>query len=97
MFHCSSCKRYPEGLDVMPLGSYFPVESYLVTLTTNERPATMPKDGSDVEGLSDNTIFASGSLLYVSNDGDNSEVYVYIDGNFELWDSPIRIDDRRWI
>ena len=59
MFHCSSCKRCPEGLDVMPLGSYFPVESYLVTLTTNERPATMPKNGSDVEGLSDNTIFAS--------------------------------------
>lgn len=52
----------------------------------------MPKDGTDVEDLADGTKFAVGSLLYVVDSNGESEIYIYIDGRFELWNSSVWID-----
>ena len=52
----------------------------------------MPNDGTDVVDLADGTKFAVGSLLYVINGDEESEIYIYIDDKFELWNSNVWID-----
>ena len=52
----------------------------------------MPNDGTDVEDFADGTKFAVGSLLYVVDSNGESEIYIYIDGRFELLNSPVWID-----
>lgn len=52
----------------------------------------MPADGTDVEDLADGTKFSVGSLLYVVDSNGESEVYIYVDDEFKLWNSPVWID-----
>ena len=92
MIYCLSCDRYPTDTKVIPYGSSFPIDTFRVKLLSNELPLTLPTSGADVEGLADNASFSVGSILYVVNGEDGSEVYVFVDGGFELWDSPIAID-----
>lgn len=92
MIHCLSCEKYPKDTNVIPFGSSFPIDTVRVKLLSNAAPSTMPTSGADVEGLADSTKFSVGSLLYVIDGNDGSEVYVFVDGGFELWDSPIGID-----
>lgn len=92
MIYCLSCEKYPTDTKVIPYGSDFPIDAFKVKLITKERPSTMPKDGTDVEDLADGTKFAVGSLLYVVDSNGESEIYIYIDGRFELWNSSVWID-----
>ena len=92
MIYCLSCDRYPTDTKVIPYGSDFPIDTFRVRLLSSDTPSTLPTSGADVEGLADNASFSVGSILYVVNGEDGSEVYVFVDGGFELWDSPIAID-----
>lgn len=92
MIHCLSCDKYPKDENVIPYGSTFPIDTFNVKLVTNNRPMTMPSSGADVVNLPDDTKFAVGSRLYVMNEGSDSEVYVFVDGGFLLWDSPLPLD-----
>ena len=92
MIHCLSCEKYPKDTNVIPFGSDFPINTFRVRLLSNDLPSTLPTNGADVEGLADDTRFSVGSILYVVNGNNGSEVYVFVDGGFELWDSPIGID-----
>ena len=92
MIYCLSCDRYPTDTKVIPYGSDFPINTFRVRLLSSDTPSTLPTSGADVEGLADNASFSVGSILYVVNGTDGSEVYVFVDGGFELWDSPIAID-----
>ena len=92
MIYCLSCDRYPTDTKVIPYGSDFPINTFRVRLLSSDTPSTLPTSGADVEGLADNASFSVGSILYVVNGEDGSEVYVFVDGGFELWDSPIAID-----
>lgn len=92
MIYCLSCEKYPQDTKVIPFGSTFPIDTFRVKLLSNTLPSIMPTSGTDVEGLADDTKFSVGSLLYVIDGSDGSEVYVFVDGKFELWDSPISID-----
>ncbi len=92
MIYCLSCEKYPIDTKVIPYGSDFPIDTFKVKLITKEKPATMPKDGTDVEDLADGTKFAVGSVLYVVDSNGESEIYIYIDGEFELWNSSVWID-----
>jgi hypothetical protein len=85
MVHCLSCERYPKDLRVIPYGSEFPLELYKVRLLSSFLPDPMPTSGADVEGLADNTQFAVGSLLYVVNGSQGSEIYVFDSEQFVLW------------
>lgn len=92
MVYCLSCKKYPTDTKVIPYGSNFPSNVYEVRLLSNTLPSPLPTTGADVEGLANNTQFSVGSILYVVDGTNNSEVYVFVDGGFELWDSPIAIE-----
>lgn len=92
MVYCLSCEKYPKDTKVIPNGSTFPIDTFKVKLISNELPSTMPRTGTDVEGLANDAKFSVGSLLYVVSGNDGSEVYVFVDNGFELWDSPIAID-----
>lgn len=92
MIYCLSCEKYPTDTKVIPYGSDFPIDTFKVKLITKEKPTTMPKDGTDVVDLADGTKFAVGSLLYVINGDEESEIYIYIDDKFELWNSYVWID-----
>ena len=92
MIYCLSCKRYPEDPKVIPSGSTFPINCFMVRLISDETPSTMPTSGTDIENLADGTLFAVGSILYVINGSSGSEVYVYVDNEFKLWDSPVPIE-----
>lgn len=92
MIYCLSCERYPKDVKAIPLGSNFPANTFRVRLLSDTLPSPMPTNGSEVEGLADDANFSVGSILYVINGNDGSEVYVFIDDGFELWDSPIGID-----
>lgn len=92
MIYCLSCKRYPEDPKVIPYGSNFPIDTFRVKLLTDTVPSSLDLTGADVENLPNNVKFSVGSLLYVTQGDDGSEVYVNIDGSFELWDSPIPIE-----
>ena len=92
MIYCLSCEKYPKDSKVIPFGSTFPINTFKVKLLSNALPSQLPTSGVDVEGLADNANFSVGSLLYVVDGNDGSEVYVFVDGGFELWDSPIGIE-----
>lgn len=92
MIHCLSCEKYPKDTKIIPFGSDFPINTFRVRLLSNDLPPTLPTSGADVQGLADDTRFSVGSILYVINGNNGSEVYVFVDGGFELWDSPISID-----
>lgn len=92
MIYCLSCEKYPTDTKVIPYGSDFPIDTFKVRLLTNEKPTTMPVDGTDVEDLADGTKFSVGSLLYVVDSNGESEVYIYVDDEFKLWNSPVWID-----
>lgn len=92
MIYCLSCEKYPKDSKVIPFGSTFPINTFKVKLLSNTLPSPLPTSGADVEGLADNADFSVGSLLYVVDGSDGSEVYVFVDGGFELWDSPISIE-----
>ena len=92
MIYCLSCEKYPQDTKVIPSGSNFPANTFRVRLLSDTLPSSMPINGSGVEGLADDANFSVGSILYVINGNDGSEVYVFIDDGFELWDSPIGID-----
>ena len=97
MIYCLSCEKYPKDSKVIPFGSTFPINTFKVKLLSNALPSPLPTSGADVTGLADNTKFAVGSILYVTNGGSDSEEYVFTGEEFELWDNPINIDDRGWI
>lgn len=92
MIYCLSCEKYPTDEKVIPYGSTFPIDTFTVRLLANEVPQTMPTSGADVEGLDDGAKFAVGSQLYVTNNGEDSKVYIFIDGAFQLWDSPFPLN-----
>ena len=92
MVYCLSCEKYPTDTKVIPYNSSFPIDTFKVKLITKSKPSVMPKDGTDVEDLADGTKFSVGSLLYVIEGETESEIYIYIDGQFELWNSPVWID-----
>ena len=92
MVYCLSCERYPKDAKAIPNGSNFTTNTFRVRLLSNTLPSVMPTSGADVEGLADNANFSVGSILYVVDGSDGSEVYVFVDGGFELWDSPISIE-----
>ena len=92
MIYCLSCEKYPKDTKVIPFGSSFPINTFRVKLLSNDLPSTLPTSGADVQNLANDAMFSVGSILYVVNGNDGSEVYVFVDGGFELWDSPIGID-----
>lgn len=92
MIYCLSCEKYPKDTKVIPFGSSFPINTFRVKLLSNDMPSKLPTSGADVQNLANNAGFSVGSILYVVNGNDGSEVYVFVDGGFELWDSPISID-----
>ena len=92
MIYCLSCEKYPKDSKVIPFGSNFPANTFKVKLLSNTLPSVMPTSGADVESLADNAQFSVESLLYIVDGSNGSEVYVFIDGGFELWDSPIGIE-----
>lgn len=92
MIYCLSCEKYPKDTKVIPFGSNFPINTFRVKLLSNDLPSTLPTSGADVQNLANDAMFSVGSILYVVNGNDGSEVYVFVDGGFELWDSPIGID-----
>ena len=92
MVYCLSCERYPKDAKAIPNGSNFTTNTFRVRLLSNTLPSVMPTSGADVEGLANDAKFSVGSLLYVVSGNDGSEVYVFVDNGFELWDSPITID-----
>lgn len=92
MIYCLSCEKYPKDTKVIPFGSNFPINTFRVKLLSNDLPSTLPTSGADVQNLANDAMFSVGSILYVVNGNDGSEVYVFVDGGFELWDSPIAID-----
>ena len=84
MINCISCKRYPTDQKVIPYGSTFPIDEFLVELITYDTPSTLPTNGSAVEELPNNCKFAVGSKLYVVNGTNGSEVYIYGTNGFAI-------------
>lgn len=85
MIHCLSCEKYPTDTKVIPYNSDFPIDTFKVRLLSSFLPEPLPTSGADVVELADKTKFAVGSLLYVVNGSQGSEIYVFDSEQFVLW------------
>ncbi len=84
MIYCISCEKYPREKDNTQGGGVFSSNTYKVRLISSYTPSPMPTSGIDVMFLSDNTIFAIGSRLYI-NGSNGCETYIYNGEEFVLW------------
>lgn len=87
MIHCLSCKRYPTDAKVIPYGSDFPSDEFMVSLISKDLPNSMSISSADVVELPSGCKFAVGSKLHVVNGNDGSEVYVWNSEEFVLVES----------
>lgn len=76
MIHCLDCKKYPIDAKVIPYGSEFAVDTFLVRLIATDG-TSLPTSGTDVEELPDGMKFAVGSKLFVTNNGTESKAYIF--------------------
>lgn len=89
MIHCLSCKRYPTDVKVIPYGSDFPSDEFMVSLISKDLPNSMSISSADVVELPSGCKFAVGSKFYVVNGNDGSEVYVWNSEEFVLVESNV--------
>ena len=89
MIHCLSCKRYPTDVKVIPYGSDFPSDEFMVSLISKDLPNSMSISSADVVELPSGCKFAVGSKLHVVNGNDGSEVYVWDSEEFVLVESNV--------